>query len=72
MIKIQGLTRRQRALADVLWKLEDWESVETFLSGLHSDTRKDAELVVQLMELSAIDKIMDVDLAVKVLDRFSL
>ena len=55
-IQIEGLNKRQRAIADVLWLMKTREDAERFITSLEPQTRRDAEIVVQMMMLAVIDE----------------
>ena len=62
---IEGLNRKQRALADIMWAMVGHAQVETFIRALHAKDRQDAETVCELMILAYIDQHMGVDDSVK-------
>jgi hypothetical protein len=64
-IQIEGLSKRQRAIADVLWMMRTREDAERFVASLEPATRKDAQTVVQMMMLAVIDECDTVDESVK-------
>jgi hypothetical protein len=64
-IQIEGLSKRQRAIADVLWMMRTREDAERFVASLEPQTRKDAQTVVQMMMLAVIDECDTVDDSVK-------
>jgi len=64
-IQIQGLTTRQRAIADVLWMMNGKDAVLSFINSLESDTQKDAQVVLNMMVAAVMDEITDVDDLVK-------
>lgn len=66
-VKIQGFNRRQRALADVLWMMQDRQQVDAFIAALHPTMRADAETVVEMMQLAIWDEIETVDDSVKLI-----
>jgi hypothetical protein len=55
-IQIEGLSKRQRAIADVLWLMKTREDAERFIRSLEPQTRQDAGLVVEMMQLAIIDE----------------
>jgi hypothetical protein len=65
MIQIEGLSQRQRAIADVLWMMQTREDAERFIKSLEPQTRKDAETVILMMMLAVIDECETVDDSVK-------
>ena len=64
-IQIEGLSKRQRAIADVLWMMKTREDAERFVASLEPATRQDAQTVVQMMMLAVIDECDSVDDSVK-------
>jgi hypothetical protein len=64
-VQITGLSRRQRAIADVLWMMNTREDAERFIHSLEPATRRDARTVVEMMQLAIIDEIDTVDDSVK-------
>lgn len=69
---IEGLTKRQRAIADVLWMINGREQVEQFLATLEADTRRDAEVVVEMMIASVMDSLDNTDEARRLLKEYML
>jgi hypothetical protein len=65
MIQIEGLNRRQRAIADVLWLMQSKADALRFIASLEPQTRKDAETVIEMMQLAVIDECDTVDDLVK-------
>lgn len=66
MIEIQGLTRRQRILADTLWnKCQTQKDVDTVLSMFGVDAR----IVYEMMIAHTMDQYQGVDEAALLLDR---
>ena len=55
-IQIQGLSKRQRAIADILWTMSTRDDAERFIRSLDAGTRRDAGLVVEMMQLAIIDE----------------
>jgi len=64
-IEITGLSKRQRAIADVLWLMKTREDAERFIHSLEPATRQDARTVVEMMQLAIIDECDSVDDSVK-------
>ena len=60
-IKIEGFSKRQRALADIIWGMESQRQVELFISSLPKKQRQDAMVVCQMMILACIDEVDTVD-----------
>lgn len=66
-IQITGLTRRQRAIADVLWLMTNRADAERFIASLEPTTQQDALTVVEMMQLAIIDECDQVDDEVKLM-----
>ena len=60
-ITVAGLNKRQRALADILWGMNGREEVDSFINSLKGPTKKEAQLVLEMMMLSVWDNIDTVD-----------
>jgi hypothetical protein len=67
MITIQGLSKKQRALADILWAMDGTEQVHAFIAALHPKDRVEAQTVCEMMILACIDECEDVEIAEQVL-----
>ncbi len=61
MITIEGLNKRQRMLADIIWALDSKEQVTDFIRTLPDVQKKEAIVVTQMMVLAFIDQIDTVD-----------
>jgi len=66
-IQIQGLNKRQRAIADVLWLMNSKADALRFIASLEPLTRRDAETVIEMMQLAVIDECDTVDDSVKLM-----
>jgi hypothetical protein len=64
-IQITGLSKRQRAIADVLWMMNTRADAERFIASLEPQTQRDANTVVEMMQLAIIDECDTVDESVK-------
>lgn len=60
MIEIQGLSKKQRMLADIIWALDSQQQVETFIASLPPKDRKEAQTVTEMMVLAFFDQCDDV------------
>ena len=65
MIQIEGLNKRQRAIADVLWLMQSKADALRFIASLEPQTRRDAETVIEMMQLAVIDECDSIDDSVK-------
>lgn len=61
MIQIEGLTKKQRMLADIIWSLDTQDQVQAFIKSLPEKDRKQAVVVTQMMILAFIDEVDTVD-----------
>jgi hypothetical protein len=59
MITIEGLSRKQKMLADIIWALDSQDQVQTFIASLPPKDRRDAQTVTQLMILAFLDEVTD-------------
>jgi hypothetical protein len=66
-IEITGLNKRQRAIADVLWMMQTKEDALRFIGSLEPQTRRDAETVIEMMQLAVIDECDSIDDSVKLM-----
>jgi hypothetical protein len=60
MIQIEGLNKRQRAIADILWSFNSRDECRKFINSLQPNWRRDAETVVELMIWAVCDECRDV------------
>ena len=56
MIKIEGLNKKQRLLADIIWALDSQQQVELFIASLPLKERREAQTVTELMILAFLDE----------------
>jgi hypothetical protein len=66
-VQIKGLSKRQRAIADVLWMMNTRADAERFIASLEPQTQRDANTVVEMMQLAIIDEVDSVDDDVKLI-----
>ncbi len=69
-ISIEGLSKKQRAYADILWSLNGTEEVSRFVSSLPPAERREATTVMTLMIWAFLDQVEDIELAEKVLKKY--
>ena len=72
MIQIQGLNKRQRAIADIMWMMNSRAECQRFIASLEPAGRRDAETVVEMMILAVCDEVEDVALAQQILKPYGL
>jgi len=56
MIEIEGLSKKQRMLADIIWALDSQQQVELFIASLPLKERREAQTVTELMILAFLDE----------------
>ena len=54
-IKLTGLNKRQRVLADIMWELEEYEDVERFMATLPKRERIECEGIIEMMKLELVE-----------------
>jgi hypothetical protein len=64
-MKIEGLNKKQRALADIMWAMDGRDQVDGFIRALHPKDRREASAVCEMMILACIDECHTVDDEVK-------
>ncbi len=55
-ITLEGLTRQQYQIADMLWSCESQEDVQRLLGALPTEYRQDAQTIHQLMIAAVMDQ----------------
>ncbi len=61
MITIEGLSKKQRLFADIMWSMDGTEQVTAFIRALPEADRKQAQVVCELMVLACFDEIETVE-----------
>jgi hypothetical protein len=69
-IEIHGLSPKQMALADIMWDLQERESVEAFIATLPPAQQQDCRTIIELMQLAFADELEDVTEAKELLAQF--
>ena len=72
MITIAGLNHKQKALCDIMWGLEEYNAIESFIATLPRAERRECRTLIQLMVMAFADEITQVDEAKGVLKQFTL
>jgi hypothetical protein len=55
-IELTGLTKRQKILADIIWQIDDWNDVQTFIRSLPKRDQIDCEGIVECMRMSLVEQ----------------
>jgi len=70
MITIDGLTKGQVKLLDTMWDIDGYQEYMEWKDQLSTPTRREVEVLEQMVTLAEIDSVEDVELAKKVLAKF--
>jgi hypothetical protein len=60
-IVIEGLSKKQRLFADIMWSLDSTDQVTTFIRSLPKKDRLQAQVVCEMMILACIDEVDSVE-----------
>ena len=60
-ITIEGLSKKQKALAEIMWGMDNKEDVLKFIHSLPTEDRKQAQVVCEMMVLALFDEVETVD-----------
>ena len=71
MIEIQGLTRKQMVLADIMWAISTRDGVENFIRTLPRADQQDCRVIIELMQMAFLDEVHSTDEAKAVLAKFT-
>ena len=72
-IQIEGLSPRQRALADIIWTFNGLPEVTGFIHSLKGEHRQDAVTVLEMMVAAVMDECNEVEEStLKELDKYRL
>jgi hypothetical protein len=70
---LEGLNARQQVLADIMWSLEEYADVQTFIKTLPRKERAEAEGIIEMMRMAVVeqcyDGIQNLDAARKAIDK---
>jgi hypothetical protein len=71
-IQIDGLNKQQRALADVIWAMDDKDTVVAFIDSLRGQARRDADVVIAMILWAVLDQYENTEDASRELKQFML
>jgi hypothetical protein len=54
-ITLNGLNKRQKVLADILWSFEEWTDVEKFINALPKREQAEAQGIVEMMRMETVE-----------------
>jgi hypothetical protein len=61
MIQIEGLSKKQKMFADIIWSFDTQDQVKQFIASLPEKDRKQAQTVCELMILAFIDEVNTIE-----------
>jgi len=71
--ELQGLTARQKVLADIMWQLEEYDDVEAFIATLPERDACECQSIIEMMRMAVVeqcyDGIQNLDAAQSVIDK---
>ena len=67
---IEGLTKRQKVIAEVLWELDSPADVNEFIMTLPKGQQREARTVLNLMIWAMLDTVQETNLAEEVLKKY--
>jgi len=56
---LEGLNPKQMVLADIMWALEDFEQVQTFIRTLPSREQAECRSIIELMKMAVVEQCYD-------------
>jgi hypothetical protein len=71
-IQIEGFTKKQSMLADIIWSCDTQDQVTNLIASLPKRDRIEAQIVLEMIVTATFDQSLDTDLANEVLARFRL
>jgi hypothetical protein len=54
-IKLEGLNKRQRVLADIMWAIPEWDDVERFIATLPKREAAECRSIVEMMKMELVE-----------------
>lgn len=61
MIKIDGLTKAQAKLLDIMWNMDTLEQVEKFIKTFGPKRQRECWTLIELAKLAAIDEVEEIN-----------
>jgi len=56
---LEGLNKRQKMLADILWSFEEWPQVEAFIKTLPKREKAECESLIEMMKMAIVEQCYD-------------
>lgn len=60
IITLTGLTKRQKAFAEIVWNIDSADELASFVVALPPKQRQECETVLEMIRLAALDEIESV------------
>lgn len=60
MIQLEGLTHRQQQIADMIWACETQQDLDTLISVMPPEYKRDAQTVHELMLAAVFDQQLEI------------
>ena len=67
MITLEGLTVRQKQIAEMLWRCPSLEEVDRLVKNMPPSYRQDAETLKELLIAAGLDDVQETELAERAL-----
>jgi hypothetical protein len=71
-IQVDGFTKKQAMLADIIWACETQDQVLAFIKSLPKAEQQEAYVVMQMIIHATFDQFMETDLAEQALAQYRL
>lgn len=55
-IKLSGLNKRQKVLADIMWAIPEWDDIERFIATLPKRERFECKGIVEMIRLEVVEQ----------------
>ena len=54
-ITLTGLNKRQKFLANIMWDIEEWDQLETFINSLPKREKAEAQAILEMMRMELVE-----------------
>ena len=54
-ITLTGLNKRQKFLANIMWDIEEWDQLETFINALPKREKAEAQAILEMMRMELVE-----------------
>jgi len=58
-LELRGLNQRQCVLADIMWRLENFDDVEAFIATLPRAEAQECRGIIEMMKLAVLEQQQD-------------